>query len=174
MGVEAPFRPSDGWLLWALVGIALSPLVVIASATAAAAIWGSAPSDARGTVDSISQLINVDGSTRAALLTTTAILAPVLEESVFRGFLLPSLTRVLPVPLAVLASSAAFGLIHLTPRDFPQLTALGILMGFTYVRTRNLLTPILIHGAWNGGVLSILYAIAAGGGDVQELLRSGL
>ncbi|KAL6777678.1 CPL13 [Auxenochlorella protothecoides x Auxenochlorella symbiontica] len=171
---RAPFRPSDGWLLWALVGIALSPLVVIASATAAAAIWGSAPSDARGTVDSISQLINVDGSTRAALLTTTAVLAPVLEESVFRGFLLPSLTRVLPVPLAVLASSAAFGLIHLTPRDFPQLTALGILMGFSYVRTRNLLTPILIHGAWNGGVLSILYAIAAGGGDVQELLRSGL
>lgn len=63
---------------------------------------------------------------------------------------------------------------HTPALQCPQLTALGILMGFSYVRTRNLLTPILIHGAWNGGVLSILYAIAAGGGDVQELLRSGL
>lgn len=62
-------------------------------------------------------------SPRPPITTFTAVLAPVLEESVFRGFLLPSLTRVLPVPLAVLASSAAFGLIHLTPRDFPQVSS---------------------------------------------------
>ena len=62
----------------------------------------------------------MDFSTYASLFATTAILAPLLEETVFRGFLLTSLTKWMPVPAAVALSSAAFGLVHLTPRDFPQ------------------------------------------------------
>jgi membrane protease YdiL (CAAX protease family) len=62
----------------------------------------------------------MDFSTYASLFGTTAILAPLLEETVFRGFLLTSLTKWMPVPLAVAASSVAFGMVHLTPRDFPQ------------------------------------------------------
>lgn len=27
-------------------------------------------------------------------------------------------------------------------------TSLGIVLGLTYIRSRNLLTPMLIHGAW--------------------------
>ncbi len=42
-----------------------------------------------------------------------------------------------------------------------QLTALGFLLGFAYVRSRNLLTPMLIHGAWNGTVLTILFLLAS-------------
>lgn len=42
-----------------------------------------------------------------------------------------------------------------------QLTALGFLLGFAYVRSRNLLTPMLIHGAWNGSVLTILFLLAS-------------
>ena len=49
-----------------------------------------------------------------------AVLAPLLEETVFRGFLLASLTKYMPVPAAVLISSVGFGLVHLTPRDLPQ------------------------------------------------------
>ena len=50
----------------------------------------------------------------------TAVLAPLLEETVFRGFLLTSLTKFMPTSAAVLVSSLAFGLIHFAPRDFPQ------------------------------------------------------
>ena len=152
------------------------------------------------------------------------MLAPVLEETVFRGFLLTSLTKFMPTPAAVALSSVAFGLVHLTPRDFPQararardawggggarqtrrqapaqqqgwqrcvppltpapahpsprarlaslpqLTALGFLLGFTYVRSRNLLTPILIHGAWNGSVLTVLYLLAESGADIQKVIH---
>ena len=37
------------------------------------------------------------------------------------ALLLPrSLTKWMPVPAAVALSSVAFGMVHLTPRDFPQ------------------------------------------------------
>jgi hypothetical protein len=39
------------------------------------------------------------------------------------------------------------------------------------VCSRNLLTPILIHGIWNSVVLSALFALAASGLDVQELIK---
>ena len=40
--------------------------------------------------DAVSSIITMDFSTYASLFTTTAILAPLLEETVFRGFLLTS------------------------------------------------------------------------------------
>ena len=67
-------------------------------------------------------------------------------------------------------SATAFGLAHLSQRDLPQLIALGTLLGFSYVRSRNLLTPMLIHGTWNGVVLTVLYGRTASGVDVKQLL----
>ena len=52
----------------------------------------------------------------------------------FRGFLLPSLTKWMPTWAALGLSSLAFGLCHLSLRDLPVLTALGMLLGSTYVR----------------------------------------
>ena len=63
-----------------------------------------------------------------------------------------------------------FGLAHLSSRDFPQLMALGIVMGFAYVRSRNLLTPMMIHGAWNGTVLTILFALVQAGVNIEDIL----
>ena len=59
------------------------------------------------------------------------------------------------------ASSPAPRPYHSTPLLAAQLTALGVLLGFSYVRSRNLLTPMLIHGAWNGSVLTILFLLAS-------------
>lgn len=53
-----------------------------------------------------------------------------------------------------------------------QLCSLGVLLGFSYVRSRNLLTPMLIHGAWNGSVLTILFFLASQGVDIQELIHA--
>ena len=114
----------------------------------------------------------VDVPTLASLLVVTAVLAPVLEETVFRGFLLPSLTKMMPVPAAVVVSAAAFATAHLSARDFPQLFAFGILLGFVYVRSRNLLSTMVVHGAWNGGVLLLLAALASAGIDLEKLLAS--
>ncbi len=51
----------------------------------------------------------------------------------------------MPAPAAVVASSTIFAAAHFAPRDFPGLLALGLVLGFSYVRTRNLLTPMLVR-----------------------------
>ena len=112
------------------------------------------------TVDEVVKILTPDTLTFAGLFGVTAVLAPILEEFVFRGFLLTSLTKFMPVPAAVLASSVGFGAAHFSVKDFPELTVLGLLLGSSYLRSRNLLTPILIHGLWNGTTLAALYALA--------------
>jgi membrane protease YdiL (CAAX protease family) len=101
------------------------------------------------------------------------VLAPLLEETLFRGFLLTSLTKIMPTWAAVVASSAAFGIAHLSIRDLPVLFALGCWLGAIYCRSRNLLTPMLVHGAWNSTVLTLLFWLTANGVDVEKLIKEG-
>ena len=40
-----------------------------------------------------------------------------------------------------------------------------------FVRSRNLLSPILIHGIWNSTVLTLLFALAQSGIDLNEAIK---
>ena len=76
------------------------------------------------------------------------LLAPLWEEAVFRGFLLPSLCRYLPAHAAVFVSAVVFAGAHCSPTT-PGLLLVGVLLGGVYVRTRSLAAPVLLHGLWN-------------------------
>ncbi|KAL3652741.1 hypothetical protein CASFOL_002422 [Castilleja foliolosa] len=80
------------------------------------------------------------------------VCAPLWEEIVFRGFLLPSLTKYMPVWCSILVSSVAFALAHFNVQRMLPLVFLGVVMGITYARSRNLLPSILLHSLWNGFV----------------------
>lgn len=123
--LDAPFQKPRGWLAWALFGLSLAPFAVLTAALLSSAThWDDV--GGRGTVDAVAGIVQLDLPTYASLFTVTAILAPALEEYVFRGFLLASLTRFMPTWAAVIASSAAFGLCHLSPRDLPQLVRVRV------------------------------------------------
>lgn len=55
----------------------------------------------------------------------------------------------------------------------PQLTALGVLMALCYIRSRNLLTPMVIHGVSNSFSLIVIYLLTSAGLDVRELIHGG-
>ncbi|OUS49483.1 putative CAAX amino terminal protease family protein [Ostreococcus tauri] len=159
-----PFERERGWAKYGLIGYATTFLALAATGFALdffeRASGGQQAVEAAakqaGTIDGVLPLIQGDSGTMIAVLTVTSVLAPLLEEVVFRGFLLASLTKWLPTPGAVLFSSVLFACAHLAPRDFVELTVLGMVLGFSYARTRNLLTPMLIHSLWNSGVLVVL------------------
>ena len=67
----------------------------------------------QGTADGVARIISLDLPTYASLFTVTAILAPILEETVFRGFLLTSLTKWMPTPAAVLVRTSNTGMIEM-------------------------------------------------------------
>ena len=169
---SAPFSSPNGWAVWALIGVLLSPLVVVSTAGLLSLIGYEDNVGGRGTVDGVVQMISIDGRSFVNLLTVTGVLAPILEETVFRGFLLTSLTRWMPPLAAIPISSFFFALAHLSPRDFPVLFSIGCLLGIVYVRSTNLLTPIIVHGAWNSTVLSVLFALSASGIDIEELIKT--
>jgi len=93
---------------------------------------------------------------------TAAIAAPVFEEILFRGFLLPSLTRYMPIWGAVGLSSLIFSVAHLSFSEVLPLTVLGAILGFAYVRSQNLLSSILLHSTWNSVTMIGLFLLGSG------------
>lgn len=92
---------------------------------------------------------------------TAAILAPVFEEVIFRGFLLPSLSRYFPVSVAIVLSSLLFAIAHLNLSEILPLFVLGSVLGIVYSRSHNLLASMLLHGLWNSGTLLSLFILGS-------------
>jgi uncharacterized protein len=72
------------------------------------------------------------------------------------------LTRYLPTWGAILASSLLFAVVHLSLSEIAPLTALGIVLGFSYVKTKNLLVPMVLHSLWNASTLISLFILGRG------------
>lgn len=85
------------------------------------------------------------------VILTTVVFAPILEEMLFRGLILGSIRekqgRALP---AVLISAVIFGVIHFNIPQGINAFAIGIILGYIYVRTNSLAAVILIHAINNG------------------------
>jgi uncharacterized protein len=106
-----------------------------------------------------------DSSTIALLWFMVAVLAPLFEESLFRGFFLTSLTRHLPTWVAIALSGFIFALAHLNLGDLLPLTVLGVLLGFVYLRSQNLLSSMLLHSLWNSGSFIGLLILGSANGN---------
>ena len=87
----------------------------------------------------------------AALWVGAAVIAPLAEESFFRGLLQTFLVGVLRNRwLAIALASMAFGLVHFPqPHAVGALVVLGILIGYVYERTGSLALAVVIHAAFN-------------------------
>jgi membrane protease YdiL (CAAX protease family) len=87
------------------------------------------------------------------------IIAPVIEELIFRGVIMHGLMRNYSKFTAIFVSALLFALFHLNPWQFPATFILGILLGIVMLRTRNIYLCILGHAINNGLVfVSIHYA----------------
>ena len=81
----APFTKPNGWGTWALPGTLAAPVVVGSTAALLTAVgYEAVVAGGRGTVDGVAAMITMDWPTYLSLLAVTGVLAPVLEETVFR------------------------------------------------------------------------------------------
>ncbi|XP_024008555.1 uncharacterized protein LOC18993441 isoform X3 [Eutrema salsugineum] len=170
--LKQPFNLQKGWLVWGGIGLAGAVGAIALTGVALSLFKTETP---QREVDSLMKLLPLIGSSNIStisLVGITGILAPLLEETVFRGFFMVSLTKWVPTPIAIIISSAAFALAHLTPGEFPQLFILGSVLGLSYAQTRNLITPMVIHGFWNSGVILLLTFLQIQGYDIKELLQA--
>jgi len=147
------------WWLWGLGGYCVALPLVVAVSLLNQQLWGG-----EGGSNPLLPLTlkSHDQVARVIFFLTAAVAAPLFEEFLFRGFLLPSLTRYLPVWGAIVTSSLLFAVAHLSLSEILPLAVLGMVLGVVYTRSRNLLSSMLIHSLWNSGTLLSLFILGSG------------
>jgi hypothetical protein len=93
---------------------------------------------------------------RTGLFFITIIVAPVFEEVVFRGILLPFMVRRAGFWPGVMLVSVVFGGMHLHLPSFLPLFLLSVMFSLAYARTQSLLVPVGMHALFNGVTVALL------------------
>lgn len=81
------------------------------------------------------------------------VLAPVLEEMLFRGVILRAFLLRYPSGTAIVHSAAIFGLAHMNIYQFVSALTMGLVLGWLYERTRSLFPCIVLHSASNSTIV---------------------
>lgn len=76
---------------------------------------------------------------------TTVLIAPAVEELLFRGVLFGSLRTRLPIWLAAILAASVFGLLHGQLNAMIYTFLLGLILIWLYQRSTSLLPGILLH-----------------------------
>ena len=90
-----------------------------------------------------------------------AVVAPVLEEVLFRGVVLGALARKVGTWGAIVASAAVFSLLHLDLWSLLPFAVLGIGLGWLAARGRSLWPAVLAHFLYNAAILAATFFYAA-------------
>ena len=92
---------------------------------------------------------------------TALVLAPLFEETLFRGVLLPVAAQRLGSVGGIVLSAAIFALAHLSLGELVPLFLLGLGLGWLRWRSGRLSTTVLMHALWNGLTFLNLLILAA-------------
>lgn len=91
---------------------------------------------------------------------TACLIAPVLEEMLFRGIILRSFLNQYSRWRAILGSSLLFGLAHMNVYQFVSAGIIGVVCAWLYDRTRSLWPGIFLHMSSNMFVLYLYQSMS--------------
>jgi len=83
------------------------------------------------------------------------VLAPLFEETFFRGLVYPPLRERMGPVKAVIVNGALFGALHFQPLFMPSLVLVGMVLAYLYEKTDSLVAPMLTHALYNLSVVII-------------------
>lgn len=102
-----------------------------------------------------------------------ALLAPILEELLFRGAIQGRLQASGLSPwVAIIISSFIFGVVHMNPAQIPFAFLLGMMFGWLYYRTGSLLPGIIGHVLNNS--IAAINMILYGNATMEEQIDNPL
>lgn len=126
----------------ALLGIGLAAVVTF--------VLGMLPEEMLEAYAEESQYITgSDTGITLTVILSNMIIAPVVEELIFRGLILSRLKRAVPVVWAVVISSAIFGLAHGQIIWMAYAFVLGVVLSVVAIRTESVAAAILLHAVFN-------------------------
>ncbi|MFN6131575.1 MAG: lysostaphin resistance A-like protein [Synechococcaceae cyanobacterium] len=160
--------PPQGWLQWrwrppgsALLQALRALLMVLPAVAFAGWLVERLWNDPRGSNPLLEQVLTSgDGLALLCFAVTATLLAPLFEETLFRGVLMPVVGVQLGGAMAVLVSAAIFAMAHLSLNELTPLFVLGLGLGWLRWRTGRLACSVLMHALWNGLTLVNLWLLA--------------
>ncbi len=107
---------------------------------------------------SVEELIGSPHSTGELIIyaVLVCVIAPIVEEIIFRGYVYAGIRRFLRPPQAMLLGGLIFWVVHFNPTALLVITLIGIMLCYLYERTRSLLPGMVAHGLHNAIVLVAL------------------
>ncbi|MBO8169186.1 MAG: CPBP family intramembrane metalloprotease [Thermoanaerobacteraceae bacterium] len=88
------------------------------------------------------------------------IIAPLGEETFFRGFLYPAFRQRVGIAGGLAATGLIFGIMHFDLVRLLPLSIGGAGLAWLYEKTGTIYAPVMAHGIWNGIMLLLLVATA--------------
>lgn len=139
---ELPRAPAPVAILWAIAGIFLAFFAQSIASMVETAIGIETGSENTQYLVSVIDKIPL-------FIITTSIIAPILEEVVFRKIIFGSMYKRWNFFISALLSSFIFGLVHFEFEHIILYTAMGFTFAFLYAKTQRILVPIAAHVMMN-------------------------
>lgn len=138
-------------IIWSMIGFVLNA----AALSVTALIWSGESSKA-DTIESSGFLLS---------LLMVAVIAPIVEEVVFRGVIYKYFRVKFGFLVGIILNGILFGLDHAPSWELVfNAAVMGAFFAYVYERSGTLWTPIIIHGLTNAAV-TILFFITIGLGN---------
>ncbi len=153
MGWREAFGWWDQQRFWALRKAAITFMIALpvamwlGSASAQCLEWFDIPAEPQTAVKTLQETSS--WAQRLYFGAVAILLAPVVEEFLFRGVLFPSIRQLGYPKFAFWGTSVLFGAFHGNLLTFVPLTFLAVLLTGLYERTGVLLAPMLAHSLFN-------------------------
>jgi membrane protease YdiL (CAAX protease family) len=104
-----------------------------------------------------------DVRSRIQFVIFAVVLAPVAEEALFRGLLLPMLVRRTGAAAGVALTAVGFGALHGDVGTFVPLAIFSVALSLAYARTGTLRVSILMHALFNAVNLALMLGLVRAG-----------
>jgi len=152
--------PVRSLILWGLVTLCSYPLIALLTqwnTSMNLPQWLSSSQDDAFAL--LSQTLQMDSWPEYLLaFLLVGVSAAIGEELIFRGIVQRNLVRKIENPhIAILIAAVLFGGFHLQFERFLPLAFLGLVLGYSYHYSKNILVPILIHLANNSLQLTAVF-----------------
>ena len=130
-----------------LLALVIAQLPLLYLAASGRTVWQSGA----GSHLAVGQALRASLSTVSGLglLVATVVVAPLVEELLYRGYLLGGLLARVPAPMAVILSALLFMTLHAEAANLVAALCLGIGTAVCAVRTRSILPGLAVHVASN-------------------------
>lgn len=138
---------------WSLAGVFMAYLANSVAASIEMSVLGIEPGSENTEI-----IMNIIEASPLFVI-IPALIAPILEEIVFRKIIFGTLYKRTNFFIAAILSAIIFGLIHGEPEHILVYTSMGFVFAFLYVKTKRIIVPTIVHMLLNSLTIILQYAL---------------